>query len=151
MSVPAELRGVDYSVIIDDFLVLSSSAILRKPNALRALRVSHCLNLAGNCEFAENLSVLDAHFKDATVSEVAALLEPMMRFLREARAAKKIVLVQCLAGMSRSPAVVVAYLVLECGQRVDDALELVRTRRPCVRPNKSILEFLRKREAAEQE
>lgn len=47
-----------------------------------------------------------------------------------------------VAGINRSPAVVVAYLVLEMQMSVDDATALVRKRRPGVRPNAAILAFL---------
>lgn len=47
-----------------------------------------------------------------------------------------------MAGINRSPAVVIAYLVLELHMSVNDAVALVRKRRRGVRPNATILAFL---------
>ncbi|KAG8805947.1 hypothetical protein FRC17_005257 [Serendipita sp. 399] len=45
------------------------------------------------------------------------------------------VLCHCLAGVSRSPTVVAAYLIQAFGMRTDDALTLLRERREVVEPN----------------
>jgi protein-tyrosine phosphatase len=45
------------------------------------------------------------------------------------------VLVHCAAGVSRSAAVVMGYLMWKYGHSLQDALRIVRRARPCVRPN----------------
>jgi len=45
------------------------------------------------------------------------------------------VLVHCQAGVSRSPTLVVAYLMARYGQPLMDAFQLVKQRRPIVAPN----------------
>ncbi|KAI1845338.1 hypothetical protein JX266_008433 [Neoarthrinium moseri] len=57
------------------------------------------------------------------------------------------VLVHCVGGVSRSPAVLAAYLVRKEGLSLREALRLLVSRRPCVRPNDGFLRQLRDMEA----
>ena len=41
----------------------------------------------------------------------------------------------CISGISRSGAMVIAYLIKEKGMNYDEALEYVREKRKCVHPN----------------
>lgn len=45
------------------------------------------------------------------------------------------VLVHCHAGVSRSAAIVIAYVMKKYGLNFESAFELVKTRRPRIRPN----------------
>ena len=51
-------------------------------------------------------------------------------------------LVHCFAGQSRSVALVLAYLVMERGLRLEDALALVRKARPGACPNAGFMRQL---------
>ncbi len=59
----------------------------------------------------------------------------MTIFLDEARAQKRGVLVHCLAGISRSVTVTVAYLMQTLDKSLDDAYEIVKDRKPNISPN----------------
>lgn len=48
------------------------------------------------------------------------------------------IFIHCYAGISRSPSVLLAYLISK-GESLTNALEFVRSRRPCVRPNYGFL------------
>lgn len=52
------------------------------------------------------------------------------------------VLCHCLAGVSRSPTVVAAYLIWAAGMRRDDALDLLREKRGVVDPNPGFVQQL---------
>lgn len=52
-------------------------------------------------------------------------------------------LVHCEAGTSRSPTIVVAYLMRKRGWGVEEALGYVGGRRKCVNPNKGFMKDLR--------
>jgi protein-tyrosine phosphatase len=53
------------------------------------------------------------------------------------------VLVHCMAGISRSVSLVMAYLIRKNGWNVEETLRFVRKRRPCANPNQGFLKQLR--------
>lgn len=52
------------------------------------------------------------------------------------------VYVHCVAGMSRSSTIVVAFLMKKFGMSVEEALSFVKDRRPIIRPNNGFLHEL---------
>jgi protein-tyrosine phosphatase len=57
-----------------------------------------------------------------------------------------IILIHCVAGMSRSVSIVVAYLVINKNYTVKDAVNFLTTCRSCIRPFKGFLEQIQKHE-----
>jgi len=53
------------------------------------------------------------------------------------------VLVHCQQGVSRSAAIVIAYLIRKRGMSFDSAVAFVRQRRPCIKPNSGFVRCLR--------
>lgn len=60
----------------------------------------------------------------------------------EARSRQKGVLVHCLAGISRSVTITVAYLMYKCSLNLNDAFNLVRERKSNIAPNFHFMEQL---------
>ena len=56
------------------------------------------------------------------------------------------ILVHCSAGISRSPAIIAAYLIRRKGMRLNDALELLKEKRGAVNPNGGFLRDLKEME-----
>jgi len=52
------------------------------------------------------------------------------------------VLVHCQQGVSRSAAIVIAYLIRKRGMSFDSAVAFVRQRRPCIKPNSGFVRCL---------
>jgi predicted protein tyrosine phosphatase len=52
------------------------------------------------------------------------------------------VLVHCLAGISRSPAIVIGYLMYKDGLTLDEAYNIVKEKRPLIGPNSGFLDQL---------
>lgn len=63
-------------------------------------------------------------------------------FPEEARSHEKGVLVHCLAGISRSVTITVAYLMYKCSLNLNDAFNLVRERKSNIAPNFHFMEQL---------
>ncbi|KAI3662591.1 hypothetical protein MP638_000701 [Amoeboaphelidium occidentale] len=53
------------------------------------------------------------------------------------------ILVHCNAGVSRAPSIVIAYLILKRGMSYDEAFNLVKAARPCIKPNEGFVKQLR--------
>jgi len=69
-------------------------------------------------------------------------LRQQVAFIDEQRRAGRTVYVHCSAGISRGPTVMAAYLMWRDGVRRDDALEVLRKRRPVVEPNPTFMRLL---------
>lgn len=63
-------------------------------------------------------------------------------FIETALSAGGAVFVHCNAGISRSGALVVAFLILRCGMSLAEALAKARAARPLVRPNDGFMRQL---------
>lgn len=72
--------------------------------------------------------VLDNQLNNATLTPPT--LQAAVTFLRDNLQAERSVLVHCVAGQQRSPAVVAAYLMDHFRLSVDEAVQFVRMRRP---------------------
>ncbi len=69
-------------------------------------------------------------------------LRERVDFVRNQRENGRTTFVHCFHGVSRSGLVVTAYLMDKNGWTRDEALRYVRSKRPCVHPNKWFLELL---------
>jgi len=54
------------------------------------------------------------------------------------------VYVHCVAGISRSPSVVIAYIMRKEGKNFEEAMQFVKERRTCVNPNEGFIKQLKK-------
>ena len=85
----------------------------------------------------KTIPLMDCHSED-----IAKHFSDAYQFISEARAASLRVLVHCRRGISRSPAIVVSYLMQEEGMRFDEAFHVVKQRRACVSLNLAFRELL---------
>ncbi|KAK7024825.1 phosphatases II [Favolaschia claudopus] len=75
-------------------------------------------------------------------------LEEACDYIRAALGDGNNVLVHCQQGVSRSASIVIAYLIQERSMGYDDAYQLVRQRRKCIKPNPGFVETLREWETS---
>jgi histidinol-phosphate aminotransferase len=82
------------------------------------------------------------YFPDGIYIKPLGLIGECTEFIREQLQSGQRVLVHCAEGISRSCAIGAAYLY-ECGMSLDEALELIRSKRPIVAPAPSLLQAVR--------
>ncbi|MCJ1467934.1 hypothetical protein MMC07_006559 [Pseudocyphellaria aurata] len=82
---------------------------------------------------------LELKVQDLAHADLLQHLPATCQFIAEARAAGGTVLVHCLAGVSRSTTVVVAYLMKSEGLTRDAALQSVQEARDCACPNQGFM------------
>ncbi|KIY45934.1 phosphatases II [Fistulina hepatica ATCC 64428] len=75
-------------------------------------------------------------------------LEAVCDYIDRALKSGQSVLVHCQQGVSRSAAIVIAYLIRNHGMTYDTAFGLCKSRRACVKPNSGFVMALREWEAA---
>jgi protein-tyrosine phosphatase len=118
---------------------------------LRQLGIKYVLNVARELDPAAEANAI-AHNKDIVYEsipmsdchsqDVGEHLRQAFEFIERARAAKSRVLVHCRRGISRSPAIVVGYLMASEHRTYEEALKFVTERRSCVSLNLAFQERL---------
>ncbi|KAI0088454.1 phosphatases II [Irpex rosettiformis] len=79
---------------------------------------------------------------DSTTADLKPYLEATVRWIDERLRRGVNVLVHCQQGVSRSSAVVIAYLIYTHNMSYDAAFDLVKRKRACVNPNSGFVRCL---------
>ncbi|KAI0345454.1 phosphatases II [Trametopsis cervina] len=79
---------------------------------------------------------------DSTTADLKPHLEATVRWIDERLRRGVNVLVHCQQGVSRSSAVVIAYLIYTHNMSYDAAFDLVKRKRACVKPNSGFVKAL---------
>ncbi|EDV97590.1 GH16949 [Drosophila grimshawi] len=108
-------------------------------NALQKYNIKYVLNVTPDLpnEFEKSgiIKYLQIPITDHLSQDLAMHFPAAIHFIEEARSANSAVLVHCLAGVSRSVTVTLAYLMQTRALSLNDAFMLVRDRKPDVSPN----------------
>ncbi|KAK8774984.1 uncharacterized protein LOC144104377 [Amblyomma americanum] len=124
------------------FLFLGSQRDAQDSELLAAHNICYELNVSTSCPKPDFIP--DSHFLRIPVNDSHAdKLRPHFaracRFLDKVRESSGCVLVHCLAGVSRSPTVAIAYVMRHLGLSSDDAYRYVKAKRPSISPNFNFL------------
>ncbi|XP_077585554.1 dual specificity phosphatase 29-like [Stigmatopora nigra] len=133
---------------------------LERPG-LKELSITHVLNaaegkynnvLTGADYYSDSdIQYFGVEADDKPTFDISQFFCPATQFIKKALSnAQNKVLVHCVMGRSRSASLVLAYLMMERGLTVVEAIEHVRSRR-CVLPNHGFLKQLRALDIALQE
>lgn len=95
----------------------------------------------GKCKIKrEHISMLDSDKESAKQNEFLSKVRKVIDLIESHKVGN--ILVHCYAGKSRSAAVVTAYLALKYNMTINEALTIVKKKRPCVDPRPSFIHFL---------
>ncbi len=123
---------------INDHLYLSGLQAL-SPERLRQYGITQIVSAMVDPIPSALLSVVDTHVQvsveDIDYSNLRVHFDTVAdRIAREARRGGR-TLVHCMAGVSRSATLVLAYLIKHQKMSLSQAYDLVRSKRPCIQPN----------------
>ncbi|XP_059051388.1 dual specificity protein phosphatase MPK-4-like [Achroia grisella] len=133
--------NLDISVdLIDDGLYLGNLACARDYKTLEKLQVTHILTIDVVPLPRTALDHINITFKyvklaDVPKEDLISHLPETNDFIKEAITKGGTVLVHCYFGVSRSAAVVVAYIMEKYGLCYEDAFTLVKSKRRFISPN----------------
>ena len=100
--------------------------------------IEYVINITVNCpapdDFPEQ-KFFRIPIKDTFSENLLPYFERAFRFLDRARGKNKAVLVHCIAGISRSPTLVIAYIMQLFHINSDKAYKYVKNKRPIIAPN----------------
>nr|Q39491.1 RecName: Full=Dual specificity protein phosphatase [Chlamydomonas moewusii]CAA54910.1 tyrosine phosphate [Chlamydomonas moewusii] len=127
----------DASVIVPGKLILSSCEVEESSELLTKLGVTHILQVGEELKPSHpgRFTYLSLPILDMEGQDIVALLPSCFQFLQQAQASGGVCLVHCLAGISRSASVVIAYLMWTQGMPYTEARAMVRRARSKVYPN----------------
>ncbi|XP_001973300.3 dual specificity protein phosphatase Mpk3 [Drosophila erecta] len=125
--------------IIPGLLFLGNATHSCDSEALKKYNIKYVLNVTPDLpnKFKESgdIKYLQIPITDHYSQDLAIHFPDAIQFIEEARSASSVVLVHCLAGVSRSVTVTLAYLMHTRGLSLNDAFAMVRDRKPDVSPN----------------
>ncbi|XP_037934077.1 dual specificity protein phosphatase Mpk3 isoform X2 [Teleopsis dalmanni] len=120
-------------------LFLGNASHSNDSGALQKYNIKYVLNVTPDLpnvfEESGGIQYLQIPITDHYSQDLAMHFPTAIKFIEEARSKNSAVLVHCLAGVSRSVTVTLAYLMHTRSLNLNDAFTLVRDRKPDVSPN----------------
>ncbi|XP_075235701.1 dual specificity protein phosphatase Mpk3-like [Lycorma delicatula] len=134
----------DFPVEILPRLFLGNAANSGDSDSLRKHGIQYILNVTPDLPnvFEGTIKYMNIPITDHWSQNLASFFPKAIEFIDEARSQDKGVLVHCLAGVSRSVTITVAYLMAKHSLSLNDAFCLVRARKSNIAPNFHFMEQL---------
>ncbi|XP_011162477.1 dual specificity protein phosphatase 19 [Solenopsis invicta] len=123
-------------------LYLSSQDPVVCNDILKKYEIRHILSIGVNIlERYPDIQYHICDLLDLPESNILPSIKKCINIIRTSR--KENILVHCNAGVSRSPSIVIAYLMIVMKLSYDEAYDTVKKVRSCIRPNDGFVKQLR--------
>ncbi|KAE8685907.1 Protein-tyrosine-phosphatase IBR5 [Hibiscus syriacus] len=130
------------SEILPDFLYLGSYDNACRSELLKTQGITRVLNTVPACQNLYKNSFTYHCLQDDKILQ----FDDAIQFLEQCERDKAQVLVHCMSGKNRSPAIVIAFLMRSKGWRLPQSYQFVKERRPSVDINQAIYQQLQEYE-----
>ncbi|KAM7367436.1 hypothetical protein PAMP_015338 [Pampus punctatissimus] len=104
--------------------------------------IVYVLNASNTCpkpDFIPESHFLRVPVNDSFCEKILPWLDRSVEFIEKAKACNARVLVHCLAGISRSATIAIAYIMKRMEMSLDEAYRFVKEKRPTISPNFNFL------------
>ncbi|XP_048191097.1 dual specificity protein phosphatase 16 [Perognathus longimembris pacificus] len=104
--------------------------------------IGYVLNASNTCpkpDFIPESHFLRVPVSDSFCERILPWLDASVDFIEKAKACNGCVLVHCLAGISRSATIAIAYIMKRMDMPLDEAYRFVKEKRPTISPNFNFL------------
>lgn len=123
------------------FLFVGSQSHAQSREIMESFGFTHVLNITSTCPnwFPNTIVYKIINIRDTWNQNITSYFDEAFQFIESAKQSNGKVLVHCVAGISRSPTITIAYLMKTNGWTLCEALAFVKSKRTIVCPN---LDFL---------
>ncbi|XP_061768087.1 dual specificity protein phosphatase 16 [Nerophis ophidion] len=104
--------------------------------------IAYVLNASNTCpkpDFIPESHFLRVPVNDSFCEKILPWLDRSVEFIEKAKTSNACVLVHCLAGISRSATIAIAYIMKRMDMSLDEAYRFVKEKRPTISPNFNFL------------
>lgn len=132
-----DCSALGYMNQIEGRLYLGSIDAAINERLLRTNGISHVLSILDSpleLQRFDGFTYKYLEFYDHPNANIIRFLPEALEFIKEGLSFGK-VLVHCSRGVSRSASVVILYIMIKNSLEFQQALEYVRSKRPCINPN----------------
>lgn len=124
------------------FLYLGSYRDAISQDTIQVNDISYILNVSTTCP--QPPFIQEGHFfripvNDNYSAKMLPFFDEAFQFIEKIRESNGCVLIHCLAGISRSPTLAIAYIMKHLKMSSDDAYRYVKDKRPTISPNFNFL------------
>lgn len=139
------------------FLYLGSQQDAMDQDTLSKYGIDYILNMSVGCpkpDFVQDEHFMRIAVNDSNSEKLLPYFERAFEFLDKVKEANSCVLVHCLAGISRSPTLAIAFVMRHLHMSSEEAYRYVKEKRPAISPNFNflgqLLEFEKQLKATRQ-
>lgn len=118
-------------------LYVGSQAHAQSRDTLQGCGITHVINITATCpnRFEGELAYLSIPIKDTWNQCISDHFQPAFAFIDAAKLKGGVVLLHCVAGISRSPTFAIAYLMHSLRLSLEAAINMVKAQRSIISPN----------------
>ncbi|CAC5381574.1 unnamed protein product [Mytilus coruscus] len=122
--------------ILSDHLIIGSQDVAHDLSTLEKFKVTHILNLASYVQnkYPDKIKYKDIKVNDLPEVQILPYFDQAFEFIDEG-VRDGCVLVHCNAGVSRCSTIIIGYLMKTHDMSLTQAYNLVKEKRPAIRPN----------------
>ncbi|ETV97505.1 hypothetical protein, variant 1 [Aphanomyces invadans] len=123
---------------VTDFLFVGGASVASQRDVLEQHGITHVINCAASVTpnyFPHVFDYYRLRLRDHATQDIHQHFYSIFQFIDMARSRRGKVFIHCVKGISRSPAMAIAYLMAREQLGLYPALELVRSSRPVIDPN----------------
>lgn len=118
------------------FLYIGAEAHAENKDIVRRLNITYILNVTTKVPtMIEGVTYKNIPILDSWNQNLIQHFESAFEFIDMAKENNGIVLIHCVAGISRSPSITIAYIMKEKGWSLSRAYAFVKDKRPSISPN----------------
>ena len=116
---------------------------------LRRMNIKYILNCAIECKnntLPKDIKELHLKIRDNVNFDIIPFFKQSNEFINQVRSVGGKILIHCKLGISRSAAIVIAYLIKYYGFNFNSALKFIKKQRDRINPNAGFIELLKQYE-----